>query len=80
VRNYAVRELPRLGHPLPPEQIARDLNIPLTQVNAVLDDLEKRMSFLYRHSTDSVVWAYPVTVERTPHRASMSSGESTYAA
>ena len=80
VRNYAVRELACLGQPLPPERIARDLGLPIEKVNAILDDLESRLSFLYRNGTESVVWAYPVTVDQTPHRATMSSGESINAA
>jgi len=80
VRNYAVRELARLGQPLPPERIARDLGLPIEKVNAILDDLETRLSFLYRNGTKSVVWAYPITVDQTPHRATMSSGESINAA
>jgi hypothetical protein len=80
VRSYAVRELSRLGQPLPPERIARDLGLPIEKVNSILDDLESRLSFLYRNGTESVVWAYPVTVDQTPHRATMSSGESINAA
>lgn len=80
VRNYAVRELALLGQPLPPDLIARDLGLPLEQVNLILDDLESRLSYLYRSGTKSVVWAYPVTVDQTPHRATMSSGESINAA
>jgi hypothetical protein len=80
VRNYAVRELVCLGQPLPPDLIARDLSLPLDKVNAILDDLESRLSYLYRNGTKSVDWAYPVTVDPTPHRANMSSGESINAA
>jgi hypothetical protein len=80
VRNYVVRELPRLGRPLPPELIARELSLPLAQVNAILDDLERHMSFLFRNGSESVVWAYPETVDKTPHLATLSSGESIYAA
>ena len=80
VRNYIVRELPRYGRPIPPEHIAGELKLPLSQVNSILDDLEKHMSFLYRQGTGSVVWAYPVTVDPTPHRAMLSSGESIFAA
>lgn len=80
VRNFVVRELPRLGRPIPPELIARKLNLSLDQVKVILDDLEKHMSFLYRKGTESVVWAYPVTVDQTPHLATLSNGESIHAA
>ncbi len=80
VRNFVVRELPRLNQPMHPDLIARELSLPLEKVSAILEDLEERMSFLYRAGTDSVVWAYPVTVAQTPHRATLSTGESIHAA
>ena len=49
-------------------------------VNVLLDNLEKRKTFLYRNSDKNVVWAYPVTVEKTPHRVTFDSGEKLYAA
>jgi hypothetical protein len=42
--------------------------------------LEKNMTFVYRGDGESVTRAYPVTVDRTPHRLAFSSGEQTYAA
>jgi len=38
------------------------------------------MTFLYRNVAGNVVWAYPVTVEQTPHRVIFNTGESIYAA
>jgi hypothetical protein len=38
------------------------------------------MTFLFRNEEGAVTWAYPVTVERTPHRVSLSTGEQVYAA
>jgi hypothetical protein len=80
VRDFAVRELPRVGKPLSPAFIAQELDLPLTRTIAILDELEKNMTFLYRGDGESVTWAYPVTVDRTPHRVVYSSGEQTYAA
>ncbi len=80
VRDYVVRELPRAGEPLSPERIAGDLGIQAEAVVPILDDLEKRMTFLYRNPQGCVTWAYPVTVDRTPHRVDFSSGEKLYAA
>ena len=80
VRNYAVRELPRIATPLPPEMIAQALDLPLARVVEVLDDLERHMTFLFRNDQGAVVWAYPVTVERTPHHITFDSGEQVYAA
>jgi hypothetical protein len=80
VRDFVVLELPRLGVPLPPELIAEKLNLPLDRVTAILDELEKHLTFLFRNEQGAVTWAYPVTVERTPHRVTFSTGERVYAA
>jgi hypothetical protein len=80
VRDFAVRELPRVGKPLSPAFIAQALDLPVERSIAILDELEKNMTFLYRGDGQSVTWAYPVTVDRTPHRVTFSSGEQAYAA
>lgn len=80
VRDLAVVELPRAGRPLPPAFFAGRLGLSLARVQAILDDLEKHMTFLFRNPEGEVVWAYPVTAETTPHRLSFTSGEQIYAA
>jgi hypothetical protein len=80
VRDYVVRELPRVGEPLSPELVAREVKLPLDQVTGLLDDLERNMTFLYRNEEGAVHWAYPVTVDETPHRMSFSTGEQVNAA
>jgi hypothetical protein len=80
VRNYAVTELPRAGQPLPPASIAQALRLPVARVREILDDLERHMTFLFRDGEGAVTWAYPVTVERTPHHMTLNSGEQFYAA
>lgn len=80
VRNFVVREIPRTGEPLSPEFIAQSLNLSLAQTRLILDDLEKHMTFLFRNDRGAVTWAYPVTVDKTPHRVALSTGEQVYAA
>lgn len=80
VHHFVVRELPYFGSPLPPEVIAIKLDFPIERVNAILDDLEKHMTFLFRNNEGAVVWAYPVTVEKTPHHVTFNTGEELYAA
>jgi len=48
VRNFAVRELPRFGRPLEPEDFAAGLDLPVERVEHILDDLETHLTFLYR--------------------------------
>ena len=80
VRDFVVRELPRITKPVPPETIAKSLYLGLEHVISILDELEKKLTFLYRDETGAVTWAYPVTAMETPHRVTFSSGEQIYAA
>jgi hypothetical protein len=80
VRNFVVRELPRLAKPLTPAFIAQNLDLSQSKVIELLDELEQNMTFLFRNEDGAVTWAYPVTVDPTPHRVTFSSGEQIYAA
>ena len=80
VHHCAVRELPRQGKPLAADAIAAILGMETRQVVTILDELEARMTFLFRNDAGAVTWAYPVTVEPTPHRVTFSSGEQLFAA
>lgn len=80
VHHFVVRELPRKVKPLSPELISDELGIPIDRIKATLDYLEKRMTFLYRNKDGDVLWAYPVTVAKTPHRITFNTGEQLYAA
>ncbi len=78
VRDFAVTELLRTGMPLPPEAIAEKFDLAVPRVVAILDELEKHLTFLFRNDRGSVTWAYPVTVDETPHHACFSTGEQAY--
>ena len=80
VRDFVVLEMPRRAKPLSALLIASELNLPLEDVCAILADLEKRLTFLFRNDNGDVTWAYPVTVDPTPHRIIFSTGEQIYAA
>ncbi len=80
VRDFVVLELPKTGAPLSAETIARAVNLPLPRTQEVIAELEQHMTFLFRNAQGEVAWAYPVTVEPTPHRVTFSSGEQVYAA
>ena len=75
VHHDVVRELPRRGHPLAPEEIAAASELPLDRVVAILAELERRMTFLVRDDRGAVTWAYPVTVAETPHHVTFETGE-----
>jgi hypothetical protein len=52
----------------------------VAQVRTILDELEKQMTFLFRNEQGAVAWAYPVTIDQTPHRVTFDTGESLFAA
>ena len=80
VRNFVVKELPNAGEPLSPEIISQELKLPVSRVVIILEELEKQLTFLFRNRQGAVTWAYPVTVDRTPHHITFNTGEQIYAA
>ena len=75
VRNFVVRELPRLGRPIALDQISRALQLSRTRTSRVIEDLEKNLFFLVRAGGAEVSWAFPVTAEQTGHCLVFSTGE-----
>ena len=75
VRYFVVRELPRIGKPIPPDFIAEKLNLSFSQTTEILDELEKNLFFLARNKNGEVLWAFPVTADKTPHQLTFSTGE-----
>lgn len=74
VQHFAVREIPRRGEAIAPEVFARELELSLEEVHRILDELERRMTYLWRRGGEGVVWAYPVTAEKTPHQLRIDGG------
>ena len=75
VQHFAVREIPRSGEPLTPEEIAAGTAIPTQEVVEILHHLERKRRFLWRDPQGRVTWAYPMTTEATPHHLTFSTGE-----
>jgi hypothetical protein len=67
--------VPRTGKPIPLELISDELNLPLSKITEILDDLEKNLFFLVRNEQGEISWAFPVTADKTPHRLTFSTGE-----
>ena len=80
VHHFIVRTLPDLGRPMPPDYIADHLGLDKNRVIRILDELERRLIYVFRSGGQDVVWAYPITVEPTPHRVQYSSGQAIWAA
>jgi hypothetical protein len=56
------------------------LSLTSERTEEILANLETHLTFLYRNSDGEVTWAYPVTVEKTPHAITFHSGEQLYGA
>ena len=63
VRDFVVTELSRTDAPLTAELIGTRLELPAGRVGAILDELEQRMTFLFRSRPAAVTWADPVTID-----------------
>ena len=74
VQHFAVREIPRRREAIAPEVFAAELELPLDEVSQILDELERRMTFLCRRDGEDVNWAYPVTADETPHQVRIDGG------
>ncbi len=80
IRYFVVKEMANTQKPIEPEFISEKLNMPLELVKLILEELEKKLFFLVMNDQGAVAWAYPVTVEPTPHKMDFSSGERLYGA
>ncbi|MDH3753150.1 MAG: hypothetical protein OEU32_04685 [Acidimicrobiia bacterium] len=80
LHRFIVVELPRAGAPLTIDGLAEQRGLPPATVRQLLDDLGARKALIARDDHGAVVWAYPITVSKTPHRLSFKSGERLYAA
>ena len=75
VRNFVVQELPRCGKPVSVDRISRALQLPRTRTDEIVEDLERNLFFLARREGPEISWAFPVTVDATPHHLVFSTGE-----
>jgi hypothetical protein len=78
VRDFVVLELPRSGVPLSLGMIAEALDLSLPRISTIVEELERNLTFLCRNEEGKIAWAYPVTVDETPHRARFAGGEEAY--
>jgi hypothetical protein len=80
IRYFVVKELVNRQKPIEPEFISNKLNMPLELVKSTLEELERKLFFLVRNEQGKVAWAYPVTVDITPHKIDFGTGERLYGA
>jgi len=80
VRSFVVKKLAEMQEPITPEFIANRLNMQLARVTAILEEMENNLFFLVRNEKGAVTWAFPVTVETTPHKLIFSTSLQLYGA
>jgi hypothetical protein len=80
IRYFVVKEMVTSQKPIKPETISEGLKMPLEMVKQILEELERNLFFLVRNDQGAVIWAFPVTVESTPHKIVFNSGERLYGA
>ncbi len=80
IRYFVVEEMVNTQKPIEPEFISEGLNMPLDLVKPILEELERNLFFLVRNDQGAVAWAFPVTVEDTPHKMVFRGGERLYGA
>jgi hypothetical protein len=68
-------ESPSDRKPIPPALISAELNMSLSKTIEILDELERNLFFLVRNDQGEISWAFPVTVDKTPHHLTFSTGE-----
>ena len=75
VRYFVVEELAHRNRALSVGAISEGLKLAPEVVAGIVAELERNLFFLVRNEDGEVSWAYPVTVDRTPHRLAFSTGE-----
>ena len=81
VRNAAVLGLPAGGgRPLSMAHLAAAAGVPEKTTRAIAEELERNLFFVVRKGEDHISWAFPVTVDQTPHRLRFGSGERLFGA
>ena len=80
VRNFVVSGLARFQRPLPIVEIAAQVELPSSRVQAIVEELERNLFFLVRNSGGDVAWAFPLTADRTAHQLRISTGQNAFGA
>jgi hypothetical protein len=80
IHHFIVSRMAKTKTPLTSEQVGKELDLPVDRVEATIDKLEELKTFLYRSDGKGINWAYPLSLEDTGHRMTVSTGERFFAA
>ena len=75
VHYFMVKKMAVAKEPITAELVGEELGMPLERVGKTIDKLESLKTFLYRSDGKGINWAYPLSLENTGHRMTVSTGE-----
>ena len=75
VHHFVVKKMAVANGPITAELISEELGISLEKVGKIIDKLEDLKTFLYRSDGKGINWAYPLSLENTGHKMTVSTGE-----
>ncbi len=80
IHYFIVRKMAVAGEPITTELVSEELGMPVNMVEKTIDKLEGMKTFLYRSDRKGIDWAYPLSLNNTGHRMTVSTGEEFFAA
>ena len=80
VHHFVVRKMASVEEPIKAELVAKETGLPVGEVERAIEKLESLKTFLYRSDGKGIDWAYPLSLDDTGHRMTVSTGESFNAA
>jgi hypothetical protein len=80
VHHFVVKEMAVADEPITTKFIGAKLNMSLRQVKDIVEKLEAMKTFCYRSDNQGINWAYPLALEDTGHKMTVSTGEQFFAA
>ena len=80
VHYFVVKKMAVAKEPITAELVGEELDMPLERVEKTIDKLESLKTFLYRSDGKGISWAYPLSLENTGHKMTVSTGEEFFAA
>jgi hypothetical protein len=75
VHHFVVKKMADVQEPITAEFISEELGISLKTVVKIIEKLEVLKTFLYRSDGTGINWAYPLSLDNTGHRMTVSNGE-----
>lgn len=80
VHHFIVKKMAVVKSPIRAELIVEELGLSEDRVLKIIDKLESLKTFIFRSDGKGINWAYPLSLEDTGVRLTVSSGEQFFAA